>query len=99
MGLVLLAPLLFAAIGAAAGAAGAGLSAGILNAMFIRDVKELLEPGGAALFMVVSGGTDSSRAIDALRPLNPRVLRTTLTEAAERKLLAAFGDEDEVSSE
>jgi uncharacterized membrane protein len=91
LGTVLLAPLLGAAVGAASGAVGAERSAGILNAMFVREVKEVLKPGRAALFLVVSGGgTDPSRAVDALRPLSPRVVRTTLSEAAERRLLAAF---------
>jgi uncharacterized membrane protein len=47
LGLVLPAPLVGAAVGAAGGAAGAGLSAGILSAMFVRGVKEVLEPGRA----------------------------------------------------
>jgi uncharacterized membrane protein len=88
--MVLLAPLL----GAASGAVGAELCAGILNAMFVHEVKEVLKPGRAALFLVISGGTDPSRVIDALRPLSPRVVRTTLSEAAERRLLTAFTEDD-----
>jgi uncharacterized membrane protein len=91
MGMFLLEPILFAALGAAAGAAGAGLSALGLNQWFLRQVRETLEPGRAALFLVVSDA-DPQRAIDALRPLAPRVLRTTLDPAAEERLLAAFTD-------
>jgi hypothetical protein len=47
-------------------------------------------PGRAALFVVVSSGADPDRAIDALQPLGPRVLRTTLDPAVEQRLLAAF---------
>ena len=90
MGLLLLEPVLVAALGAVAGAVGAGLSALGLNHWFLRQVAETLEPGGAALFVVVSGGADPQRAIEALKPLGPRVLRTTLDPAAEERLLAAF---------
>ena len=92
LGMLLLEPVLFAAVGAAAGAAGAGLSALGLNQWFLRQVAETLGPGRAALFVVVSGGADSERAIEALKPLGPRVLRTTLDPAAEERLLAAFTD-------
>jgi len=85
--------LLLTALGAAAGAAGGGLSAGILNAMFVRDLKEVLEPGRAALFLVVRSSGDPTRAIDALRPLSPRVLRTTLNDTAERRLREAFAEQ------
>jgi uncharacterized membrane protein len=90
LGMLLLDPVLFAAVGAAAGAAGAGLSALGLNRWFLHQVNETLEPGRAALFVVVGGGADPDRAIDALQPLGPRVLRTTLDPAAEQRLLAAF---------
>jgi uncharacterized membrane protein len=82
---------LFAAVGAAAGAAGAGLSALGLNQWFLRQLDATLEPGRAALFVVVSNA-DPEPAIQALRPLAPRVLRTTLPADAERRLLAAFID-------
>jgi uncharacterized membrane protein len=81
---------LFAAVGAVAGAAGGGLSALGLNRWFLHQVNETLGPGRAALFVVVSGGADPDRAIDALQPLGPRVLRTTLDPAVEQRLLAAF---------
>jgi uncharacterized membrane protein len=87
LGMLLLAPVLFAAVGAVAGAAGAGLSALGLNQWFLHQVHETLEPGRAALF-VVSGGADPERAIEALQPLAPRVLRTTLDPGAEKRLAA-----------
>ena len=90
LGMLVLAPVLFAAVGAVAGAAGAGLSALGLNQLFLHQVRETLEPGRAALFVVVSGGADPERAIEALQPLGPRMLRTNLDPAAEQRLLAAF---------
>jgi uncharacterized membrane protein len=92
LGLLLVEPVLFAAVGAAAGAVGAELSALGLNQWFLRQVGETLEPGRAALFAVVSDAGDPERAIQALRPLGPRVLRTTLDDTAEQRLLAAFTD-------
>lgn len=92
LGMLLLEPVLFAAVGAAAGAAGGGLSALGLNQWFLRQVKEALEPGRAALFLIVSDSAEPQKAIDALRPLAPRVLHTTLDPAAEQRLLAAFTD-------
>ena len=90
LGLLLLEPVLFAAVGAVAGAAGAGLSALGLNQWFLRQLDETLEPGRAALFVVVSG---AHRAGDpGAAPARPRVLRTTLPADAERRLLAAFTD-------
>jgi uncharacterized membrane protein len=86
LGMLLLDPVLFAAVGAA----GVGLSELGLNWWFLQQVNETLEPGRAALFFVVSGGADPDRAIDALQPLDPRVLRTTLDPAVEQRLLAAF---------
>ena len=83
--------MLFAAVGAVAGAAGAGLSALGLNQWFLRQLDETLGPGRAALFVVVSDA-DPEQAIQALGPLAPRVLRTTLPADAERRLLAAFTD-------
>jgi uncharacterized membrane protein len=77
LGLLLVEPVLFAAVGAAAGAVGAELSALGLNQWFLRQVGETGDP---------------ERAIQALRPLGPRVLRTTLDDAAEQRLLAAFTD-------
>jgi Protein of unknown function (DUF1269) len=68
---LLLEPVLVAAVGAVAGAAGAGLSALGLNQWFLRQLDETLEPGRAALFVVVSDA-DPEPAIQALAPLAPR---------------------------
>jgi uncharacterized membrane protein len=104
VGLVLLAPLLLSALGAAAGAAGAGLSADVLNAMFVHELEEVLQPGRAAVFLVVRSVVDPSKAIDVLRPLSPRLLRTNWDETEQRRLIAALaddvrGDRDDRSTE
>jgi uncharacterized membrane protein len=68
-------PMRLAPVGAATGAVSGGQ-------WFLRQVDETLEPSREVLFVVVSGG-DPERAIEALQPLDPRVLRTTLDPAAE----------------
>ena len=70
LGLLLLEPVLFAAVGCR-GAAGAGLSALGLNQWFLRQLDETHEPGRAALFVVVSDA-DPEPAIQALRPARPK---------------------------
>ena len=82
--------MLFAAVGAVAGAAGAGLSALGLNQWFLRQLDETLEPGRAALFVVVSDADPDRRSRRS--PRAPQVLRTTLPADAERRLLAALTD-------
>ena len=83
--------MLFAAVGAVAGAAGAGLSALGLNEWFLRQLDKTLEPGRRHCSSSSATPT-SEQAIQALAPLRPPVLRTTLPADAERRLLAAFTD-------
>ena len=68
-----------------AGAASGAVAGTVLGML-------LLEPGRAALFLILSVSADPQKAIDALRPLAPRVLHTTLDPAADQRLLAAFTD-------
>lgn len=90
VGLMLLIPLLSAAVGAAAGAVGGKISAGILNAKFVRDLRASLEPGRAALLLVVRNVLDGDMAVDQLKTLSPQVIRTTWTDEDERRLIAAL---------
>jgi uncharacterized membrane protein len=69
-------PMRLAPVGAATGAA----SGAVLGMLVLAPV----------LFVVVSGGADRERAIEALQPLGPRVLRTNLSPDAEQRLLATF---------
>ena len=57
---------------------------------FIKEVEQKLEPGTSALFMMVVKVT-LDKVLDALRPLNPAVLQTSLTAEQEQKLREAFG--------
>ena len=82
-------PPLGAALGAAAGAAvGASPDRGVSRS-FVNDVKETLQPGRSALFLVVKE-TEGDAAVAALRPFTGEVIQTTLPEESEEALREAL---------
>ena len=81
--------IVLAAVGAGAQAVGAALSALGIDLPFLRRVNEALEPGRAALFLVLEGDTDPTRVVDSLRPVAPRIIRKALDPAGERRFLIA----------
>jgi uncharacterized membrane protein len=82
-------PLAGAAIGAAAGAAvGRMLHHGV-SGTFVDEVKETLQPGRSALFLVVRGA-DADAAMAALRPFSGEIIQSTLDTDAEEALRAAL---------
>ena len=82
-------PVVGLAIGGAAGAAvGALLDRGI-SGKFVDDVKETLQPGRSALFLVVKEA-NADALIAALRDFEGEVIQTTLDEEAEEALRQAL---------
>ena len=82
-------PVVGIAIGAAVGAAfGALLDRGV-SGKFVDDVKETLQPGRSALFLVVKD-VDADAVIPALRDYEGDVIQTTLDEEAEEALRQAL---------
>ena len=76
-------------IGALAGAGvGALLGKGV-EGDFVKDVKEELEPGKSALFLLVRGA-DRDAALAVLRNFHGDVIQTTLDEDAEQALRDAL---------
>lgn len=61
-----------------------------INDDFIHEVAETIEPGGSALFLLISKWTED-KVLDELTAFNPKVVRTSLSKEEERKLKAAFG--------
>jgi uncharacterized membrane protein len=61
--------------------------------VFVRGLKEVLQPGRAALFLVIRTAVDPAKTVEALRPLSPQVLRTNWDQTQERRLIAALADE------
>jgi uncharacterized membrane protein len=84
---------MFPVAGIAAGAAiGAGIGALVGNGVdgkFVDDVKEELEPGKSALFLLVRGA-DRDAALAVLRNFHGDVIQTTLDEDAEETIRQAL---------
>lgn len=88
-GLIFFNPLLGVAAGAGAGALAGALSDYGINDNFMKDVSGVLQPGQAALFMMMrTEATD--RVIERLGMKGGHVLRTNLDRSAEDHLRRAF---------
>jgi uncharacterized membrane protein len=84
-GLVLAAPLGGALVGALIGGAGTALEASSvgIDAVFIREVEALMEPGTSALFVLDNEG-DMEVILHAIRGLGGTVLKTNVDMARAR---------------
>ncbi|GAA2777858.1 DUF1269 domain-containing protein [Nonomuraea dietziae] len=88
IGMLFLAPLLGMAVGAATGAAaGAATDVGV-NDAFMRDLGQRLQPGGAALFLLVTQSTPD-KVIVEVAPFGGEIIQTSLSEEAEADLREA----------
>ena len=82
-------PVVGIAVGAAVGAAfGALLDRGV-SGKFVDEVKQSLQPGRSALFLVVKDA-DADALIAALRDFEGEVIQTNLDEEAEEALRQAL---------
>ncbi|WP_323036426.1 DUF1269 domain-containing protein [Pararhodobacter sp.] len=88
-GLIFFNPLLGLAAGAGAGAITGGLTDFGIDDGFMKDVSQALQPGQAALFMLLPDEA-SDRVIDRLGTMGGRILRTNLDADAENHLRAHF---------
>jgi uncharacterized membrane protein len=93
VGLLFLNPLAGMALGAATGA-GVGALSGSLSDYGIRDdfIKELgrtIPEGSSALFVLFKKATED-KVLPELESYKPRVLRTSLSTEAEKKLTSAL---------
>ena len=89
VGMIFFNPLLGVAVGAGAGALSGALTDYGINDDFMKDVGEVLQPGQAALFMMVRTNA-SDKVIERLGEHGGRVLRTNLDTDAENHLRHAF---------
>ncbi|WP_127107239.1 DUF1269 domain-containing protein [Pararhodobacter zhoushanensis] len=89
VGMIFFNPLLGVAVGAGAGALSGALTDYGINDGFMKDVAGVLQPGQAALFMMVRTEA-SDRVIERLADHGGRVLRTNLDTDAENHLRRAF---------
>jgi uncharacterized membrane protein len=94
-GLIFLMPLVGAAVGAAAGAAGGALSDVGIDDDLIRQIRERLNPGTSALFLLTSGAV-----VDKVRDVftaeeRPDLMFTNLPPEHEEALREIFAEEPE----
>jgi uncharacterized membrane protein len=90
IGFLFLVPVAGAAIGAGLGALFGRAAEGEANVKdFEEQVREHLQPGTSALFMVIEHA-EPDQAIAALRQYGGTVIQTTLTEDQERQLEEAL---------
>jgi uncharacterized membrane protein len=86
-GLLFFVPVFGMAIGAGFGALFGKLEKSGVNKAFQDQVRDMLQPGTSALFLVVEKVTPD-KAIEALRPFGGTVLKTSLSEDVEAQLQA-----------
>jgi uncharacterized membrane protein len=96
IGLLFLAPILGMAIGGAAGAAGGALTDVGVDDKFMKELGEKLEPGKAALFVLVRQATPD-KVIPRLREYGGEILQTSLSAEREEDLREALREGTAVS--
>jgi len=96
VGLLFMMPAVGAAIGAASGALGGAMTDVGINDDFMREAAQVLQPGNAALFLLIRKMT-ADKVIEDLRGVGGTVLRTSLDHTQEDKLRAALAAAQEAA--
>jgi uncharacterized membrane protein len=96
IGLLFLAPILGMAIGGAAGAAGGKLTDAGVDDKFMKDLGDKLEPGKAALFVLVRQATPG-KVLPRIQEYGGEVLQTSLSPEQEEALREALRESTAVS--
>ena len=91
-GLLFFIPFFGIAFGAAMGALIGHISKAGIDQAFQNQVREMLQPGTSALFMVVEQMT-TDKTMDALSKYGGTVLKTSLSKEAEKQLQDALHGE------
>lgn len=89
IGVLFLNPLLGVAAGAAAGAVGGALTDVGIDDNFMKELSESLQPGSAALFVLVKEMT-TDKVLAAIKGYGGVVLKTSLDETKEHTLRNAL---------
>jgi uncharacterized membrane protein len=89
IGLIFLMPLAGAAIGAASGAISGKLSDVGLNDKWMKDTAAAIQPGTAALFVLVRKVT-ADKVLEGLKGEGGKVMKTSLDHTKEAALQAAL---------
>jgi uncharacterized membrane protein len=88
-GLLFFVPLFGVVLGAGLGAIVGAIAKLDIDREFQERVRDMMEPGTSALFMIVEKMT-TDRVLQALSKFGGRVLKTSLPEDAERELQEAL---------
>ena len=89
IGLIFLMPLAGAALGAASGPVGGALSDVGINDKFMKETAAAIQPGTAALFVLVRRVT-ADKVLEGLKGEGRTVLKTSLDHTKEAVLQAAL---------
>ena len=89
IGVIFLNPILGVAIGAASGALGGALSDYGINDTFMKDLSASLQPGNAALFVLIKSMT-ADKVLREIQDAGGTVLKTSLDDSKERLLRDAL---------
>jgi uncharacterized membrane protein len=92
-GLLFFVPVLGMAVGAGMGAIMGKVTKSGINKEFESRVRDMLQPGTSALFLIVEKVT-SDKAVDALSRYGGTVLKTSLPAEAEKELQDALHAEE-----
>ena len=89
VGMLFLNPLVGVAVGAASGAVGGALTDVGINDAFMKDLASNLQPGNAALFVLIRGMT-ADKVLKEISGFGGVVLKTSLDETKEQVLRDAL---------
>lgn len=98
IGVLFMVPIVGVAAGAAAGALGGAMTDFGINDRFMKDVAASLQPGNAALFVLVKKMT-ADKVLDDLKGTGGTVLRTSLDHSKEQALRDALAAHVAASTE
>ena len=97
-GMLFFIPVLGMAVGAGLGALMGKLTKSGINKQFQEQVRELVQPGTSALFMVVEHATPD-RAVEAMSKFGGTVLKSSLSKADEELLQRELSGDTAASGE
>ncbi|MBI5104286.1 MAG: DUF1269 domain-containing protein [Solirubrobacterales bacterium] len=89
IGLIFLMPLMGMAIGAAAGAAGGAMTDYGIDDKFMKELGDKMQPGGAALFVLVRESTPD-KVLPRISQYGGEVVHTSLSTETEEALQEAL---------
>jgi len=90
-GLLFFMPVFGVAVGAVSGAIAGHFSTYGLGKDFLKQIEDAVKPGTSALAILATNVT-VDKVVQALTPLHPKVIRSSLTTDQEAKLREAFGE-------